>query len=108
MIEDEERGAVRLYAHRVMLAASSRVWHQALSQSTSSPQASVLRLDPEMCRSAAVALCALRFLYTGKAECSFERDGAMLMQLFRLCVGCGLPSPLRLWALDALLRSLEV
>lgn len=108
-VEDGEKGCVRLHAHRAILAANSAPWHEALSFAAKASGSSdaVLKLDPQTCRSAEVAMFALRFLYTGDlAAGSFRQDAAKLLQLLRLAATYGLPAGLRLWAIDELLAQL--
>jgi hypothetical protein len=126
-VQDEHRGRIEIHAHRVVLAACSRVWHRALaaasrpgplkpkntdgSQETAkhNPKAcspTVLPLLQTQCCNVDVALFALRFLYTGTTECTFQTDAKLLLQLLQLCVAFSLPAPLMAWALDAILQSM--
>jgi len=121
-IDDATRGGrVQLFAHRVVLAASSPVWKKDLASAFSrrpvqeeAPQTAVIRIDPNICSSVDVALLALRFIYTGEAslaasleEISPIASGNSMMQLLRFCLRYQLPSPLTRWAKDALLRVLD-
>lgn len=115
-VEDSQRGAMRLFAHRVILAANSPLWREELAK-TKAQQAAFsgaeaplaeLTVDATVCRSVDVLQFALRFFYTGSlAECSFENDGNLLLQLTRLCVKSRLPPPLFAFARNALLQRLD-
>jgi len=120
-IQDEVlEKTVQVFAHRVVLAANSEVLHEQLlqlgrgdggdaspaSSSTSSPVVAI-PVDSQCCRSADVALFALRFLYTGEPACDFEGNGHLLWQLTCLCAKYRLPAPLLAWAHDALLSCLD-
>jgi len=126
-VQDEHRGCVEIHAHRIVLAACSRVWHRALAtaprpeplkpKNTDGSQEkaqhhskavspTVLPLLPTQCCNADVALFALRFLYTGTTSCTFQADAQLLLQLLQLCVDFSLPAPLMAWALDALFKSM--
>jgi len=113
---DKEKGQVWLHTHRVILAASSPVWHGMLRKNAQEgfrtgaeqKEPQVLAVDPSTCDVAEVANFALRYLYTGDYEtCSFRDDASKLLQLFRLCKRCSLPPPLTDWASHALLSRLE-
>jgi len=115
-VEDEAHGKVHLHVHRVLLAASSKVWHEALSTAPLATSGgaggveeamTVLHVDPRLCCSADVALVALRFLYTGSVECPFRTNAALLVQLLQLATAYALPALLRSWALGALVHCLE-
>jgi len=109
-VSDKEKGKVSLHTHRVILAASSRVWHDMMRRRSSivTKEAQVLAIDPGTCNDAEVANFALRYLYTSEADgCNFRDDAFKLLQLFKLCKQCSLPAPLLAWATHALLTRLE-
>lgn len=120
VVEDAARGPVRIRAHRVILAANSKPWDAVMRTASRSSSSSTdtrdqkvealtaLPVDPQFCRTADVVLFALRFLYTGVAgECTFRGDPSLLWSLLRLVAGYQLPDPLRVWAVDSLLRCLH-
>jgi len=110
-VSDKEKGKVCLHTHRVILAASSRVWHDMMRRGrapAASKEAQVLPIDPGTCNDAEVANFALRYLYTGEADgCSFRDDAFKLLQMFKLCKQFSLPTQLLAWATHALLTRLE-
>lgn len=108
--ESEAQGVAHLHAHKVILAASSVVWHEELIyQQRQAPNTRhILKIDPKICCNTDVAIFALRYLYTGDAECcSFRTDVEKIMQLLRLCVQYRLPPLLRAWAMNTIVRCLD-
>jgi len=127
-VQDDAQGLVRIHAHRVILAANSPRWRADIAseavlqnesdaaQSRSSGSAriaqtplTVLRLDPQCCSSAEVALFALRSLYAPASvtDSGFYGNGRLLLQLVRLCVEYELPDGLVAESQNALLSSLD-
>jgi len=113
VVEDENQGRVRIFAHCVVLSASSKVFRQGLAQSRESAtgdesrKMSTIRIDPKCCRNGDVVLFAIRFLYTCSTECNFSQDGMLLAQLVFFCVRYSLPASLARWSLFTLLPTLS-
>lgn len=106
-VQDAEAGKLTLYAHRVVLAASSPELHSKFPKAAFGTEGMhALYIDPECCQSAEVVLTALKFLYEGEVRCAFEDHAHLLWQLLCLCVKYQLPNPLKRYASASLLRVL--
>lgn len=106
-VEDRaaEGGVARTMAHRVVLAANSRILDSLVRGLA---LGGTLRLDGLCCRSGVVLDSVLTFLYSGElTECSFFSNGFLLWQLLCLCAQYALPPPLTNFARRSLLRVLR-
>jgi len=92
----------RIYAHRVIISAASQKWHQQL-RATNGGDLQVLKITS--CKSIEVVGFALRYLYTGDVESTFQKDSTKLLELLQFCRSEDLPSSLCAWAADGLLQS---